>query len=112
MKTRILLFAMLVVAAFNSNAQMLCNAAFSYTVSPSGVVTFYSNSTTINSTQSFTWSFGIRVQHGQRMALDLRNQAEGERNRGFADKTGPLVQFHHVLGAERRVLAECKELIP
>ena len=58
MKTRILLFAMFVMAAFNSNAQMFCNAAFSYTVSPSGVVTFYSSSTTINNTQSFTWSFG------------------------------------------------------
>ena len=58
MKTRILLFAMFLMAAFNSNAQSPCNAAFSYTVAPSGVVTFYSSSNTIYSTQTYSWTFG------------------------------------------------------
>ena len=58
MKTKIFLFAMLLMAAFNMNAQMPCNAAFTYTTSPSGIVTFYSSSTTISSSQTFNWSFG------------------------------------------------------
>ncbi len=49
---------MFVLAAFNSNAQMPCNASFTYTVAPSGIVTFASTSTSIGSSQTFNWSFG------------------------------------------------------
>lgn len=46
------------------------------------------------------------------MAFDLWNQAEGGRYRGFAHKTGPLVEFHHVLGAQCWVIAKGNELRP
>lgn len=58
MKTSILLFALFLMGSLGLKAQTPCNAAFTYTTSPSGLVTFFSSSTTISSSQSFTWSFG------------------------------------------------------
>lgn len=58
MKTKLLLFAMFLLAGFTMKAQTPCNAAFTFTVNPSGLVTFYSSSTSITATQSFSWSFG------------------------------------------------------
>ncbi|MEN9339525.1 MAG: hypothetical protein RIQ62_837, partial [Bacteroidota bacterium] len=40
MKSKLILIALLLVAAFQSNAQILCNATFTYTTSPTGQATF------------------------------------------------------------------------
>ncbi len=58
MKPKFLFLAMFLLASFSMRAQILCNASFSYSTSPSGTVTFYSTSTTISNTQTFNWNFG------------------------------------------------------
>lgn len=57
MKSKLILIALLLVAAFQSNAQILCNATFTYTTSPTGQVAF-TGSTPATSSQVYTWYFG------------------------------------------------------
>lgn len=56
MKTRLLFFAMLMLGIGTLKAQIPCNPNFTYTVNPSGVVTFTGTVTT--SATTYTWSFG------------------------------------------------------
>lgn len=73
MKTKILLFALLVMAAFSSKAQFLCNASFTYTLNPSGVVTFSAAAATPNT--SYIWDFGNGSTGGGQNVTAVYNTA-------------------------------------
>lgn len=56
MKTKITLLAILLMAGFMSKAQIPCNPVFTYTIDPSGIVSFAGTPTT--SATTYNWNFG------------------------------------------------------
>ncbi|MBK7763426.1 MAG: PKD domain-containing protein [Bacteroidetes bacterium] len=56
MKTKITLLAILLMAGFMAKAQIPCNPNFTYTIDPSGIVSFTGTVTT--SATSYNWNFG------------------------------------------------------
>lgn len=57
MRTKFILFALLLITAFQSKAQFPCDPTFTFTTSPTGLTTFTGVSSGSMS-QSFTWTFG------------------------------------------------------
>ncbi|HNB80730.1 MAG TPA: PKD domain-containing protein [Chitinophagaceae bacterium] len=64
MKRKFFLLALLLTGVYRMNAQLPCNAAFTYSVNPSGLVNFSVTNPVGTSTAQYYWDFGMATDTG------------------------------------------------